>query len=179
MSLSRRTILLAADFLEENLWAVVSIMDPKGRRRFVFRQFALVESAPLAEWLSWFFAGLPASTLLFSGSATDLTSILRQCLRMLGLEPATFSLRCFRAGGATHAYRTERNLGVLQFAGRWKTTATLHHYIQSAMVALQAAAIPQEARPGVEAFASLFRSIKAPPQEVLTNGDAEHRHAFK
>jgi hypothetical protein len=162
LSLSRATLLLAADYLEPQAWAVAVLDNPKTRKAFGFRQFALLECPRLSCWLTWFFQGRPSDAKLFAGSATRLTEILRSCLSTLGVPPDLYSLSCLRAGGATFQFKEEKNLGALQFAGRWKSASTLHHYVQTSVCALQQAAIPIGARPGVEAFANFFLAASPP-----------------
>ena len=66
-------------------------------------------------------------------------------------------------GGATHAFRQHRNIGRLQFAGRWRTPATLHHYLQEAMTAHLVTVLPDRTRTLLEQLAPRIRQIRFPP----------------
>ena len=64
----------------------------------------------------------------------------------LGLADCHFTLGSLRGGGATHSFRVHRNLGQLQYAGRWKRAETLKHYIQEALAVQVVSQAPQESQ---------------------------------
>eukprot|EP00933_Yihiella_yeosuensis_P079750 TRINITY_DN93162_c0_g1_i1.p1 TRINITY_DN93162_c0_g1~~TRINITY_DN93162_c0_g1_i1.p1 ORF type:complete len:107 (+),score=7.17 TRINITY_DN93162_c0_g1_i1:301-621(+) len=64
----------------------------------------------------------------------------RRCdstLGLLGLSQFGFSLALLCAGGSTHHFFTWKDVPRLRRCGRWKTEATLEHYIQEATYAIQ------------------------------------------
>ena len=162
-ALGRETLLLSTDFAESASWVIAIIDNPKTRKVFGWRQFSLIKSELLPLWITWLLAARPGKTRLFNGSPQKLTEILRNALKILGLDSSGYTLSCFRAGGATHAYMTcPQALPQLQFQGRWKALPTMHHYLQTAAVALKLAQIPVPARPAVEAMADFFVKLKPP-----------------
>ena len=98
-----------------------------------------------------------------------LTELMRDAMEFLGVPRSRFSLSALRAGGATQVLRTcPGNLGSLQFLGRWGRPTTLHHYVQTAMMHLQSAAIPSDAREAIEMMANKF--LQARPREKVPSG---------
>jgi hypothetical protein len=162
LALARSTLVLACDLMEVNRWAVVVIDNPKTRKSFGYRQFALIECPRFAAWARWLLSQQQEDRL-YRGSASQLTQVLRRCLSLLGVSPELYSLSSLRAGGATYAYRQSPSaLPALQFQGRWKVTSTMHHYLQAGMVELLGAMVPESARPGVNAMADFFTTLSDP-----------------
>ena len=158
--LSRETIVTAADFGEEaNGWLVFIIDNPKSRRAFGFRQFVLVSDPVLAKWMSAFLNGRLPGTRLFEGSQQALGEFLKTCLAALGLNGYPVSLASFRSGGTTFLFREESNIAKLQFHGRWKSTGTMFHYVQTAMATIGMASVPPSATAGVRFAADQFEHL--------------------
>ena len=120
----------------------------------------------LAAWLNHFFVRHPTVHYLYPHPAADLRALLRDCLIGIGFKDPPFGLSSFRAGAATHRLVTDPNsLPALQFAGRWKNSSTLHHYIQVSAAAFGAATIPGEIRNTVDALACYFDGLGPPPAD--------------
>ena len=62
-------------------------------------------------------------------------------ITMLGVEASGYTLGSLRSGGATNHFRIHRNLGHLQYLGRWHSAKTLEHYLHEAYAAMIAGAL--------------------------------------
>ena len=126
----------------EDADAVVIIRRPKTRR--IWReQFVLCSDKRLVRWLFWWLDGMASSQLVLGVSRYIFASRFSDALSRMGLEDCKYTLGSLRAGGATHHFQQHRNLGELQFLGRWTAASTLQHYLMeafSAHVTLQAKA---------------------------------------
>ena len=111
--------------------AVLGLVAAKNRRAMGLYQFALVEDAWALSWLQWFCADLPASAALVSVSSVKFREVFCTLLRSLGISG--FTLASLRTGGATQQFKDHRNLGRLQYAGRWSNEKTVRHYLQEAL----------------------------------------------
>jgi hypothetical protein len=98
-----------------------------------------------------------------------LTNIIRECLTLLEIPPMTFTLGSFRAGGATAHFLEQENLGTLQFRGRWKSTATLYHYVSVSMAAMSEARLTPTASHAVKAASDFFTKLGPPPHTLLVH----------
>ena len=113
---------------------VVVIRNPKTRR--IWRtQFAICSDIFLIDWLKWWCRDLDSKCRVFPISRAQWSSLLKACCGWLDVDNIGYTLSSFRSGGATHVFRTEQNLGRLQYRGRWKSAATLESYLQEAMSA--------------------------------------------
>lgn len=120
--------------------AVVIIRRPKTRR--IWReQFVLCSDSRLVRWLSWWLRDMRAGQLVLGISRYIFVKKFLECCSRVGLESCHYTLGSLRAGGATHHFQVHKNLGELQFLGRWSAASTLQHYLMeafSAHVTLQA-----------------------------------------
>lgn len=113
------------------LGAVVIIRRPKTRR--VWReQFVVCTDASLVAWLRWWIAGRADGRPLFNISRYRLVKALDELLADFGLRDCGYTLSSLRAGGATDHFQRHRNLGELQYLGRWKQASTLQYYLHEA-----------------------------------------------
>ena len=108
---------------------IVGIRRAKTRRTWAL-QHALINNAQLVRWLRWWAADFPRKRKLFPVARRKWANYFREVVLQLGLQSCEFTLGSLRAGGATHQFRVHRNLGALQYAGRWKRAETLKHYLQ-------------------------------------------------
>ena len=115
----------------EELGAVVVIRQPKTRRVWK-EQFVTCKDPALVRWLSWWMADLKPSDLLFGVSRYVLSRHFSRALALLGLDEVQYTLGSLRAGGCTDHFQRFRNLGELQFLGRWKQASTLQFYLHEA-----------------------------------------------
>ena len=99
-----------------------------------------------------------------------LTNILREFLTLLEIPQMTVTIGSFRAGGATAHFLEHENLGTLQFRGRWKSTATLYHYVIVSMAAVSEARLTPTASEAVKAASDFFTKLGPPPHTLLVQG---------
>ena len=59
-----------------------------------------------------------------------------RCLASLDLDDCSYTLGSLRAGEATDFFQHTRNLGELQYQGRWTAASTLQYYLMEAFSAL-------------------------------------------
>ena len=110
---------------------VLALVAAKNRRSMGLYQFALVEDFWIIQWLQWVCTDLPANACLVSGSSGKFRENFAHLLHTLSLSG--FTLASLRTGGATQQFRDHRNLGRLQYAGRWSNEKTVRHYLQEAL----------------------------------------------
>ena len=146
---------------------VISLFRPKTRRYMGRRQFALIEDPATIAWLTWWIDGLDPQHLVFPGSRAELNNLLKEATQFLGLQELHLVLAGLRTGGATHAFRKHRNIGRLQFAGRWRSSATLQHYLQEAMTAHLVTVLPQRVQALLESLAPRIEQIRFPPPALV------------
>lgn len=116
---------------EDSLGAVVIIRQPKTRR--VWRQqFVVTRDTTLVQWLRWFVDGKSSGRSLLGLSRYQLADCFSRVVKQLHLGECHYTLGSLRAGGATHHFRIHRNLGELQYLGRWRQASTLEHYLHEA-----------------------------------------------
>ena len=127
---------------------------------------ANVKDPRLCAWLAWYFKRTSGRTRVFPGSRTQLVDTMRGSLCLLKIAPGTFSLGSFRVGGATEHCITEKNIGLLQFQGRWRNTQTLYHYIQVWMSQLGNARLSTDASLSVDEAATFFDDLGGPPEHL-------------
>ena len=152
--------------LGQGVSLVVGIRSPKTRRVWQ-HQFAMVTDPALILWLGWWCAGgLPKQRVL-RVARRRWQVIFQSLLEELGLQACHFTLGSLRAGGATHQFRVHRNVGQLQFAGRWSKPDTLKHYLQEALSVQVFSQAPAEARALVERVNWHSFRLSRPPSQAL------------
>lgn len=115
----------------EELGAVIIIRQPKTRR--VWReQFVVCTDPSLVQWLSWWLCDVSDGRPLFNISRYHLSRCFSLLANELGLDGCGYTLGSLRAGGATDHFQRHRNLGELQYLGRWKQASTLQFYLHEA-----------------------------------------------
>ena len=143
--------------------AVVVLVNPKNKRFMGATQFALVEELSAIRWLAWWTDRLGPHAKLFWLSRNELAECMRQLLRFLGCEALRFTPGSLRAGGATAHYMLYRDLGRLQYHGRWRSPQTLACYLQEAVAAAAWSTVPPAARVLIADCRRLFAATAAPP----------------
>jgi len=120
---------------------IVGVRKPKMRKAPQARhQFVVVEDTYVAAWLHWLTAELSAEELklkIFPGGYPAFYNLFQKMIKLLGLNSLGLSPGSLRAGGATHHYLTFQDVPRLRRRGRWRQEATLEHYVQEAVCALQ------------------------------------------
>lgn len=86
--------------------------------------------------LPWWVADAPGKTELFSISRYVLQKKFADVLASLDLDDCGYTLGSLRAGEATDFFQHTRNLGELQYRGRWTAASTLQYYLMEAFSAL-------------------------------------------
>ena len=147
---------------EPGLGLVVLIRSPKTRRIWA-SQSVLVKEAGLVRWLRWWVADLKPRDAVFTLSRRLWSDRMSESAELLHLQSCRFTPSSFRAGGATHYYRAEQNIGKLQFMGRWKSTDSLHHYIQDAMAVLVTSQAPAAGRECLEMAQNFIHYLNHAP----------------
>ena len=136
-------------------YAVLVIWVPKNRRAFGLRQFVLLDSLPAVTYLKWLYSLTAAGRLFTSGQPKS-----GELFRILKIPAGTFTLRGLRGGMASETFRKTRNVGMLQFTGRWRKLTTMHCYLQEAAAALISAKLSVDSRDAVIAARDLFLKLK-------------------
>ncbi|CAE7035325.1 unnamed protein product [Symbiodinium sp. CCMP2592] len=121
-----------ADELGQGISLVVGIRSPKTKRVWA-RQFALVQEQSLIMWLRWWVTDRPRRQRVLLINRRRWAILFKEALGELRMGECGYTLGSLRGGGATHQFRRHRNLGQLQFAGRWSRPETLQHYLQEAL----------------------------------------------
>ena len=124
-------------FPHDNLLAfaefvVVRIKDPKNKMHFGRAQFALSKCSSLNLWLEWLCLNLPRRAKLFPSTQAVMSNKFKELLSQVGLNDLKLSLGSLRAGKATASFMAGESPDRIRFSGRWKSLATLEHYIQEA-----------------------------------------------
>lgn len=153
---------------EGEVGAIVIIRRPK-TRRFWKEQFVLCQEVALVRWLHWWTAGLSNSRQLFSFSRYIFAKRFSECLTLMGLAQTGYTLGSLRAGGATHLFRVERNLGQLQYHGRWKSSASLQHYLHEAMSVIATREESEDVRHTLNLLHDRFILMSNPPKRSLSS----------
>ena len=85
---------------------------------------------------------------------------MKEACAVLGINSLVLRLR---TGGATHYFRLERNLGKLQFAGRWQVPKTMLVYLQEPMSACVVNQIPPSVVKTLKLLEPFFKFVMLPP----------------
>jgi hypothetical protein len=132
----------------EDPGVVLVIQQPKTRRIWK-SQFVLIDDVRLLAWLRWWAKMVckrgPESPF-FPIRATRWRKLFGILITLLGLEKSGFTLGSLRSGGATNHFRTHRNIGHLQYLGRWHSARTLEHYLHEAYAAMTASALSDRSK---------------------------------
>ncbi len=116
----------------------VGIEKPKNFRQLGCRQFTTISHLPTCEWVAWLCKCLKCdSDKLWSSSPVEFRRLFRFCCRQLHLVEGRYSPASLRAGGATFLFDQMHDVSRLRFLGRWASTQSLEHYIQSAKSNMQ------------------------------------------
>ena len=91
----------------------------------------------------------------------------------LGIRSMGLSAASLRAGGATQSFREDPNIGRLQYLGRWKSAATLQHYLQEAMAAYVWARVSPESKLVIEGLLAQQELTSNPPGFSLRDAVGE------
>ena len=143
--------------------AVIVVHRPKTRRYLGRRQFVLIEDGPTIDWITWWMADRGPEARLFPGSYLELRRLLNKALALLGLTHLGITLGGLRSGGATHAFKSERNLGKLQFSGRWRSASTLQYYLQEQMSAHLVTQISDSCIQNIRSLGPMVKRTSLPP----------------
>ena len=115
--------------LGQGISLVIGIRSPNTKRVWA-RQFALVQEPSLISWLRWWVADRPRGQRVLLVNRRRWAILFKEALSELLLSECNYTLGSLRGGGATHQFRRHRNLGQLQFAGRWSRPETVQHDCQ-------------------------------------------------
>ena len=160
-------------FESQAIGAVIIVRKPKTRR--IWRQqFVLCRDPRLVRWLQWWMADVSGKTLLFGVSRYVLQKKFSDVLCKLGIDDCGYTLGSLRAGGATDFFQRTRNLGELQYQGRWTAASTLQYYLMEAFSAFVTSSVESSVREKLESVHVLKHLLNFPPkicaQEVFRRG---------
>ena len=110
--------------MAEGIGLLVSIRQAKTRRVWA-HQFVIIDSPEVVHWMRWWTADTPPKQRVLRVGRRRWGTLLQEGLTDLGLDGCHFTLSSFRGGGACHHFKTRQNMGLLQFAGRWRRPETL------------------------------------------------------
>ena len=155
----RDTLRVPTDFMfQERRLGIFIVVDPKTRRRFAKSQHVLIDGQLLLDCLECFLIDLQPSARVFP-TYLQLQKVLSLWIAALELPKGLFTLGGLRAGGATHHYLEQQNVGVLQRRGRWVSSSSLEHYIQEATVVLATSFWSQHSHFKLQKLASLTPAL--------------------
>jgi hypothetical protein len=112
--------------------ALLVVERAKNQRTMGKSQIAIVSHVVVFRWLSWLTASMQPRELLIRGGSQKFRRLMEQCLERLSLPLNVFTPASFRAGGATALFISGTEVARLRLIGRWRSTASLDHYIQEA-----------------------------------------------
>ena len=115
---------------------VVALVDTKTANRGVMVQSVMIFDLTLLNFLSRLFGHLKPGEGLCPGGLASFRRRLTSVLRRLGADTIGITAGSFRAGGATYSFECGMDLAEIQPRGRWDSSRTLSHYIQSASAAI-------------------------------------------
>ena len=152
--------LLVGDILipDFQLWqtsvlGVISIRDPKTRRRGPKRQHVTIENQELLMWLKAYLADrAPEEPLIRDKRA--LQKLIGTWLTQLLGTHHSYTLAGLRGGGATFLYLLTQNVPWIQRRGRWSSSRTLDHYLSEAATLISMTSWTLEAQRKVATLAS-------------------------
>jgi hypothetical protein len=142
--------------------AVLVIQMPKTRRIWK-TQFVLLDNPGLVAWLEWWLEGRGPNEAAFPLVARRWRQAFKTVAEFMGVSNAGFSLGSLRSGGATNHFRVHRNLGHLQFLGRWRSAKTLEHYLHEAYAAMTAGSLSASSKKLMEQLHLYLHWLNAPP----------------
>ena len=153
--------------LAEGVGLVIKIHQAKTRRVWA-SQFVIIRDDRLIHWLKWWCDGLHPKTLFLRVGKRRWGLMFREVLERLSLGSCKMTLASLRGGGACHHFKVHQNLGILQFAGRWRRPETLRHYLQDALAIHALANAPSEARELLALAFTRVSVLDSPPQRART-----------
>ena len=149
--------------LAEGIGLVVSIKQAKTRRVWA-KQFVVIDVPELVHWCTWWTLGKSGNARFLPMGRRRWAQILAEGMEILDLAGCGFTLGSFRGGGACHHFKLNKNLGQLQFAGRWRRPETLRHYLQDALGIHALAQAPSSARAKLQqVYGEVGRLLRPPP----------------
>ena len=78
-----------------------------------------------------------------------------------------YTLGSLRSGGATNHFRRFRNLGHLQYLGRWRSARTLESYLHEAYAALTEGTLPSSTIATIAEIMLYEHWLAAPPKQPV------------
>lgn len=112
-------------------------------------------------WSNWLAFALPPLCVASPNPALSRRMFIR-VLDELQLGAVQFAPVALRAGGATCLFRRVRNVGIVQFAGRWNAAASLSHCIQEALAVFVVSRFSPSARLHLRSLCVGFGFTNAP-----------------
>ena len=107
-------------------------------------QFAIIRDSACVLFIKWLLPSTYPHQRLWLGSNHKFKSMLKQCLRGLGVADLKITLGSLRAGGTTHLFVSGVSIGRIRYQGRWASEQSLNVYVQEAMASLVWGTLSQE-----------------------------------
>ena len=117
----------------------------------------------MVRWLEWLCKDVDDSALLFMGGTAKFSALFREVTTGLGLQNLGLSPGSLRACGATHLFNQGVEISVIRIQGRWRSAASLDHYIQIAAASLAMLDMSPCSSELVEELLLEARPLRRPP----------------
>jgi hypothetical protein len=139
--------------------AVLSIQNPKTRRRGARRQHVLLSDPMLLALMRFVWRDLSPDVRLVPYSPATARLRLAQVLARLDVPCGLYTWASLRAGGASFEYLMGTPISSIKFRGRWGAEKSLEHYIQECLTFLDLGQLSAAARHRVAQTASLLPQL--------------------
>ena len=161
----RKHLVLPADVLGSQVFALLRIEEPKTRKRAARHQAAKVDLPDLLEVITIAFAGLEPAQRLWPYSGQTLRSRFQKVCETLGLPDGKrqgkkgLELGSFRPGGATWLLQNTENPDLVRRRGRWLSPRIMDIYLQEVEAATFLTEQSMDVRARVHYVASTFPAV--------------------
>jgi hypothetical protein len=92
---------------------------------------------------------------------------LKSVCQAIGVGHVGYTLGSLRSGGATNHFRRHRNLGYLQYLGRWRSARTLESYLHEAYATLTEGTLPASVAVEIAEIMKYEHWLESPPKRDL------------
>ena len=164
----RRHCLLPDGFSLAGPVATIALENPKNRSFIGRNQVAIIRDKPTLRWLSWWMDGVGDDALLMPGGPPAFRAVLDSALAAAQLPARAFTPASLRAGGATHLFQQNVEVARIRIAGRWKSLASLDHYIQEASATTALTQLPAATATLARDVVAHGRFLRRPPEVPWT-----------
>ena len=143
---------------------VLVIDDPKNAEQMGRQQVVTIRDPICIRWLVWICEGLPQDALVFPGGVVSYNRRLRLLLSLMGMHNFSLTMGSLRAGGTTHLFMDGVDIMRLRVWGRWRSFATLDHYVQEASSVRLLSSMSEPQLCELRKLLRLGRALRHPPR---------------